>query len=51
MVLPFLVFIVLMFVNRGYVEVLFQHVTLLVAMLISMGIGMLWIRKIVTIDI
>ncbi len=49
-VLPFLVFFVLMFVNRGYVEVLYQHVSLIVATLISMGIGMLWIRKIVNID-
>ena len=45
-----LVFFVLLFVNRDYVEVLFQHVSLLVATLISMGIGVLWIRKIVNID-
>ncbi len=49
-VLPFLVFAALLFVNRPYVEVLFQHVSLIVATLISMGIGMLWIRKIVNID-
>jgi tight adherence protein B len=49
-VLPFLVFGVLMFVNRGYVEVLFQHVPLLLATLASMGIGILWIRNIVNID-
>jgi tight adherence protein B len=49
-VLPFLVFFVLLFVNRGYVEVLFQHPLLLVATLISMAIGVLWIRKIVNID-
>ncbi len=49
-VLPFLVFVVLLFVNRDYVEVLFQHVSLLIATLVSMGIGVLWIRKIVSID-
>jgi tight adherence protein B len=49
-VLPFVVFFVLMFINRGYVEVLFEHVPLLVATLCSMGIGVLWIRKIVNID-
>jgi tight adherence protein B len=49
-VLPFLVFFVLMFVNRGYVEVLFKQPSLLVATMISMGVGILWIRKIVNID-
>ena len=49
-VLPFVVFIALLFVNRGYVEVLFEHVSLIVATLASMGIGVLWIRKIVNID-
>ena len=50
MVLPFVVFVALMFVNRGYVEVLFLHPSLIVATLVSMGIGVLWIRKIVSID-
>jgi tight adherence protein B len=49
-VLPFLVFGVLMFVNRSYIEVLFQHPMLIAATLISMTVGMLWIRKIVNID-
>jgi tight adherence protein B len=49
-VLPFLVFVVLLFVNRAYVEVLFQHRSLLLGTLVSMGIGVLWIRKIVNID-
>jgi tight adherence protein B len=49
-VLPFVIMGVLMFINRGYVEVLFQHVSLLVATGVSMLIGILWIRKVVNID-
>jgi tight adherence protein B len=49
-VLPFVVFVALLFLNRGYVEVLFQHVPLIIATLASMTIGILWIRKIVNID-
>jgi tight adherence protein B len=48
-VLPFVVFGVMMIVNRPYAEVLFQHVPLLVATVAVMGLGLLWIRKIVNI--
>jgi tight adherence protein B len=50
LVLPFIVFFALLFLNRGYVEVLFQHPSLIVATLASMGVGVLWIRKIVSIN-
>jgi tight adherence protein B len=49
-VLPFLIFAAVMFVNRAYVEVLFDHVPLLIGTLVSMGIGLLWIRNIVNIE-
>jgi tight adherence protein B len=50
-VLPFVAFAVMMVANRQYAVVLLQHVPLLIAMLISMTIGILWIRKIVNIDL
>jgi tight adherence protein B len=46
-VLPFLMFGILMVINRRYVQTLFDHVPLLVATLVFMAIGILWIRKIV----
>jgi tight adherence protein B len=49
-VLPFLVFGVMMVINREYAEVLFNHVPLIAATLASMGLGILWIRKIVDIE-
>jgi tight adherence protein B len=49
-VLPFVIFAAVMVVNRAYVEVLFQHVPLLIGTLVSMGIGLLWIRHIVNIE-
>ena len=49
-VLPFLLFGVMMIVNRSYTEVLFEHVPLLIATGVSMGIGALWIRKIVNVE-
>ncbi len=49
-VLPFLVFGAMMVINRQYAEVLFKHVPLIVATLASMGLGILWIRKIVDIE-
>jgi tight adherence protein B len=45
--LPFLMFGILMVINRRYVQTLFDHVPLLVATLAFMAIGILWIRKIV----
>ena len=50
LVLPFVMFAAMMAVNRSYAEVLFDHVPLLIATGVSMGIGALWIRKIVNFD-
>jgi tight adherence protein B len=47
--LPFVVFAIMLVVNRPYAEVLFQHVPLIAGTLIMMGLGLLWIRKIVNI--
>jgi tight adherence protein B len=49
-VLPFLVFAAMMTVNRSYAEVLLEHVSLLVATAAMMGVGMLWIRRIVNFE-
>jgi tight adherence protein B len=49
-VLPFLIFTAVMIINRPYAEVLLRHVPLLIGTLVSMGIGLLWIRKIVNIE-
>jgi tight adherence protein B len=45
--LPFLMFGILMVINRKYVITLFDHVPLLVATIAFMILGILWIRKIV----
>jgi tight adherence protein B len=50
LVLPFLLFGVMMIVNRSYTEVLFEHVPLLIGTGVSMLIGAVWIRKIVNIE-
>jgi tight adherence protein B len=50
MVLPGLMFLILLVINRSYAQVLLDHVNLLIGMLISMAVGALWIRKIITID-
>jgi tight adherence protein B len=50
LVLPFALFAAMMVVNRSYAEVLFDHVPLLIATGVSMGIGALWIRKIVNFE-
>jgi tight adherence protein B len=50
-VLPFVAFAVMMFANRQYAEVLLQHSQMLIAVGISMVIGILWIRKITNIDL
>ncbi|MCI0379309.1 MAG: type II secretion system F family protein [Gemmataceae bacterium] len=49
-VLPFVLFGVLMVLNRPYAETLFQHPRLLVASFVSMTIGILWIRRIVNFE-
>jgi tight adherence protein B len=50
LVLPFALFAAMMVVNRSYAEVLFEHVPLLIATAVSMGIGALWIRNIVNFE-
>jgi tight adherence protein B len=47
-VLPFLMFGVMMIINRQYAEVLLEHVPLLLATLVWMAIGVFWIHKIVS---
>ena len=49
-VLPFVALGAMMVVNRQYVDVLFQHGGLLAGMVIAMGTGILWIRKIINIE-
>jgi tight adherence protein B len=49
-VLPFVVFGVMMGVNRAYAEVLLDQKALLAAMLALMGLGVLWIRRIVNFE-
>jgi tight adherence protein B len=51
LVLPVLMFGVMMLVNRKYAEVLLEHHSLLIATGVAMGVGMLWIRKIVSFDV
>jgi len=51
LVLPFLVFGVLMAINRKYAEVLLDHPSLLSATGAVMVVGVLWIRKIIDFDI
>ena len=49
-VLPFLVFGVMLWLNRAYAEVLLEHRPLLIAMGALMGLGILWIRRIVNFE-
>jgi tight adherence protein B len=50
-VLPFVAFGVMMFANRKYAEVLFDHVPLLLGMGVTMAVGVFWIRRIIDIDL
>ena len=50
LVLPVIMFFVMRFINRPYADVLLQHPGLLLAMAASMGLGALWIRKIIQFD-
>jgi tight adherence protein B len=50
LILPVLVFGALLVVNRKYAQVLLDHPSLLGATAAAMGVGMLWIRKIVNFD-
>jgi tight adherence protein B len=49
--LPFVVFGVMMSINRKYAEILLEHHSLLLAGGVSLLIGILWIRKIVNFEI
>ena len=48
--LPPAVFLIILFVNRNYAQVLFQHPKVIWAMLGFMLVGVLWIRKIIKFD-
>ncbi len=49
-VLPFLMFGVMLVINRSYAEVLLEHGALLAGTVALIAAGILWIRKIVSID-
>jgi tight adherence protein B len=49
-ILPFLMFGAILIVNRSYAEVLFDHRALLLGTAAVMGLGVLWIRRIVSVD-
>src|SRR5438270_12886169 len=51
LVLPFMVFAAMLVLNRDYAMTLPDHTRLLAAMGISMLLGMLWIGKIVNVDL
>jgi tight adherence protein B len=51
LVLPFVMFGVMLTINAEYALVLFEQIPLLIAMGISMLIGMLWIRRIVNFEV
>jgi tight adherence protein B len=50
LVLPPIMFFVMRFINRPYADVLLDHTGLLAAMMASMAVGALWIRKIIQFD-
>jgi tight adherence protein B len=50
LVLPPVMFLVMRFVNPPYADVLLEHSGLLAGMIASMGLGALWIRKIIQFD-
>jgi tight adherence protein B len=50
LLLPVLIFVALMVINRKYAQVLLDHPSLLAATGVMMGVGVLWIRKIVHFD-
>jgi tight adherence protein B len=50
LVLPPIMFFVMRFINRPYADVLLEHTGLLACMMASMGLGALWIRKIIQFD-
>ncbi|HEY7311097.1 MAG TPA: type II secretion system F family protein [Gemmataceae bacterium] len=50
LVLPPVMFFVMRLINRPYADVLLEHTGLLAAMIASMIVGALWIRKIIQFD-
>jgi tight adherence protein B len=50
-VLPFVVFGAMMVINRAYAVTLLDHRQLLAAMVAAIVVGMLWIRKIVNVEV
>lgn len=50
-ILPFALFAIMMVINRSYAELLLQHVPLLVATVAVMIVGVIWIRRIINIDV
>ena len=51
MALPPFMLVVMLVVNRNYAMTLFEYPSLLMAGLGSMGLGALWIRKIVNFEV
>lgn len=51
MALPPFMLVVMLVVNRNYAMALFEYPSLLLAGLVSMGLGALWIRKIVNFEV
>ncbi len=51
MALPPLMLVAMLVVNRKYAMTLFEYPSLLVAGIVSMGVGALWIRKIVNFEV
>jgi tight adherence protein B len=50
LLLPVVVFAALLVINRKYAQILLDHPSLLAATAVMMGVGMLWIRRIVYSD-
>ena len=50
LILPPIMFFVMRFINRPYADVLLEHPGLIASMIASMGLGALWIRKIIQFD-
>jgi tight adherence protein B len=50
LVLPPVMFFIMRIINRPYADVLLDHTGLLAAMMASMAVGALWIRKIIQFD-
>ena len=48
--LPPVVFLLILFLNRNYAQVLFDHPKVIWGMLGFMLVGVLWIRKIINFD-